>query len=104
MADHTRIDDLEVIREMGRGLAKIHKAFESLEDIVDEYADDFGQRDLAGTFEKFESNWNLSRENLQGELKFLSEFAISAAKAYGKVDGELAEVLRKARGSDEKGR
>jgi hypothetical protein len=104
MADHTRIDDLEVIREMGRGLGKIHKAFEVLPDIVDEYGDDFGHEGLSDKFEDFESNWNLNREKLQEELKFLSEFTLAAAKAYGEMDHELAKVLREGQDSDKKGR
>jgi hypothetical protein len=37
-----RIDDLAVIREMGKGLGRIHKAFEGLPDIVESYGEDFG--------------------------------------------------------------
>ncbi|KOV59953.1 hypothetical protein ADL00_25430 [Streptomyces sp. AS58] len=103
MAEHTKIDDLEVIREMGKGLGRIEKAFESLPDIVDEYGDDFGHYGLSCKFGDFESNWNLNREKLQEELKFLSQFATTAAKAYDEIDGELAKVLRDAR-SGKKGK
>jgi hypothetical protein len=104
MADHTRIDDLDVIREMGKGLGKIHKAFEALPDIVDQYGEDFGNEDLADKFEDFESNWNLNRDKLTEELKFLSEFALAAAKAYDDIDHELAKVLREAQDSGKKGK
>lgn len=104
MADRARIDDLEVIREMGRGLGKIHKAFEGLPDIVDEYGEDFGHEGLSDKFEDFESNWNLNRDKLQEELKFLSEYALAAAKAYSELDHELANALREAQSSTKKGK
>ncbi|MBT3163930.1 hypothetical protein HTV80_12510 [Streptomyces sp. Vc74B-19] len=103
MADRARIDDLEVIREMGRGLGKICKAFEGLPGIVDEYGEDLGHGDLFSKFEDFESNWNLNREKLQEELKFLSEYALAAAKAYDELDHELAKALRESQGSRKKG-
>ncbi|MDN0193571.1 hypothetical protein [Streptomyces sp. S.PNR 29] len=104
MADRARIDDLEVIREMGRGLGRIQKAFEGLPDIVEAYGEDFGHGGLSDKIEDFESNWNLNRDKLQEELKFLSEYALAAAKAYSEMDHELAKVLREAQGSSKKGK
>ncbi|MGQ5580491.1 hypothetical protein [Streptomyces sp. ECR3.8] len=102
MADRARIDDLAVIREMGKGLGKIHKSFEGLSGIVDEYGEDFGHEGLSGKFEDFESNWNLNRDKLQEELAFLSEYALAAAKAYSQLDHALANALRDAQSSIEK--
>ncbi|MEU3362972.1 hypothetical protein [Streptomyces pseudogriseolus] len=102
MADRARIDDLEVIREMGRGLGKIHKSFDGLSDIVNEYGEDFGHEELFDKFEDFESNWNLNRDKLQEELKFLSEYALAAAKSYSELDHALASALRDARSSTKK--
>ncbi|MEU3849579.1 hypothetical protein [Streptomyces sp. NPDC029554] len=104
MADRVRIDDLEVIREMGKGLGRIHKAFEGLPDIVESYGEDFGHDGLSGKFEDFESNWNLNRDKLQEELKFLSEYALAAAKTYSKLDHELAKAIRDAQDSGKKGK
>ncbi|AMW12193.1 hypothetical protein A4E84_23475 [Streptomyces qaidamensis] len=104
MADHARIDDLDVIREMGKGLGRIHKAFEGLPGIVESYGEDFGHDDLTDKFEDFEANWNLNRDKLQEELKFLSEYALAAAKTYSKLDHELAKVIREAQSPGKKGK
>ncbi|GAA3496058.1 hypothetical protein GCM10019016_031590 [Streptomyces prasinosporus] len=104
MADRARIDDLEVIREMGERLKKIHKAFDGLADAVSEYEEDFGHEGLYDKLDEFESNWNLNRDKLQGELEFLSEYALAAAKSYSELDHELANVLRDAQGSRKKGK
>lgn len=102
MADRVRIDDLEVIREMGKGLGRIDKAFEGLPDIVESYGEDFGHDDLSDKFEDFESNWNLNRDKLQEEIKFLSEYALAAAKTYSKMDHELAKAIRESQNSGSK--
>jgi hypothetical protein len=88
---------------MGKGLGKIHKAFEGLEDIVDEYSDDLGNEELADTLDEFESNWNLCRENLMSEVEFLAQVASAAADAYEQIDRDLANALRGAQDSKRKG-
>lgn len=103
MAEYTKIQDLQVIRDMGKGLGKIHKAFEGLEGIVDEYSDDLGNEELADTLDEFESNWNLCRENLMSEVEFLAQVASAAAEAYEQIDHDLANALRGAQNPKRKG-
>ncbi|MFE9253327.1 hypothetical protein [Streptomyces sp. NPDC007088] len=93
--DHTRLD-LDVIKAMGQGLAKVKKAFDGLDDLGNSCADDFGDGDLAGKFEDFANNWKISREKLTAEVDALATIAKEAAKAYESVDHQLAEAIRGA--------
>ncbi|MGC0384327.1 uncharacterized protein YukE [Streptomyces sp. SAI-195] len=88
--------DLEVIKEMGKGLGNIKKAFDGLEDLGGKYEDDFGNGDLADTFEDFAGNWELSRKRLTEEVDALAQIAKAAGKAYEDIDHQLAQALRDA--------
>lgn len=96
MGEYTRIDDLEVIRDMGVGLGKIKDAFDGLGKLKGQYEDDFGEHDLAWQFGDFVENWESHREELGEEIKRLAEIAKSAAKTYESVDSELARALRES--------
>ncbi|NKI44346.1 hypothetical protein [Streptomyces physcomitrii] len=97
MSHHTKIDDLEVIREMGEGLGRIKTAFEGLSRLKGRYEDDFGEHDLAWQFGDFVGNWEKHREELTEEIGSLSEIAKAAAKTYDAFDRALADAIR---GSD----
>ncbi|MEU6995610.1 hypothetical protein ABZ953_33760 [Streptomyces sp. NPDC046465] len=94
MGEYSRIDDLNVIREMGLGLGKIKEAFDGLGKLKGQYEDDFGEHDLAWQFGDFVENWDSHREELGDEIKRLGDIAKAAAKAYEKIDSELAKALR----------
>ncbi|MET8684264.1 hypothetical protein ABZV77_08610 [Streptomyces sp. NPDC004732] len=94
MGEYTRIDDLNVIREMGVGLGKIKEAFDGLGKLKGQYEDDFGEHDLSWQFGDFVDNWDSHREELGDEIKGLADLAKGAAKTYEKIDSELAKVLR----------
>ncbi|WP_055565397.1 hypothetical protein [Streptomyces atriruber] len=94
MGEYTRIDDLNVIREMGVGLGNIKEAFDGLGKLKGQYEDDFGEHDLSWQFGDFVENWDRHREELGEEIKSLSDLAKAAAKTYEKIDSELAKVLR----------
>ncbi|MEU1016842.1 hypothetical protein [Streptomyces sp. NPDC005898] len=96
MGEYTRIDDLDVIREMGLGLGRIKDAFDGLGKLKGQYGDDFGEHDLAWQFGDFVENWESHREELGEEIKSLAEIAKGAAKTYEKIDSELAKALREA--------
>ncbi|WP_223776100.1 hypothetical protein [Streptomyces sp. 135] len=96
MGEYTRIDDLNVIREMGLGLGRIKDAFDGLGKLKGQYEDDFGEHDLSWQFGDFVENWESHREELGEEIKSLAEIAKAAAKTYEKIDSELARVLREA--------
>ncbi|MEV5931193.1 hypothetical protein ACIQCD_08855 [Streptomyces sp. NPDC093250] len=88
--------DLEVIKEMGKGLGNIKKAFDGLEDLGGKYEDDFGNGELADMFEDFADNWKLSRKRLTEEVDALAQIAKAAGKAYEDIDHQLAQALRDA--------
>ncbi|CAM5251558.1 hypothetical protein SALBM135S_09097 [Streptomyces alboniger] len=94
MGEHTRIDDLNVIREMGVGLGRIKDAFDGLGKLKGQYEDDFGEHDLSWQFGDFTENWESHRKELGEEIKRLAEIAKAAAKTYDEIDTELARVLR----------
>ncbi|MFF3765870.1 hypothetical protein ACFYYR_17520 [Streptomyces sp. NPDC001922] len=94
MGENTRIDDLNVIREMGVGLGRIKSAFDGLSKLKGQYEDDFGEHDLAWQFGDFVGNWEHHREELADEIKGLADIAKGAAKAYDGVDSALAKALR----------
>ncbi|MFI8877967.1 hypothetical protein [Streptomyces sp. NPDC055243] len=96
MGERTRIDDLNVIREMGVGLGKIKDAFDGLGKLKGQYEDDFGEHDLSWQFGDFVDNWDRHREELGDEIKRLGEIAKAAAKTYESIDSELAKVLRES--------
>jgi hypothetical protein len=88
--------DLEVIKEMGKGLGNIKKAFDGLEDLGGKYEDDFGNGDLADKFGDFADNWKLSRKRLTEEIDVLAQIAKAAGQAYEDIDHQLAQALRDA--------
>ncbi|AZM54782.1 hypothetical protein DMA15_21300 [Streptomyces sp. WAC 01529] len=96
MGESTRIDDLNVIREMGLGLGRIKDAFDGLGKLKGQYEGDFGEHDLSWQFGDFVENWESHREELGGEIKRLAEIAKAAAKTYESIDSELARVLRES--------
>ncbi|MCF3123813.1 hypothetical protein IPZ68_29505 [Streptomyces arenae] len=96
MGEYSKIDDLEAIREMGVGLARIKDAFDGLGKLKGQYEDDFGEHDLAWQFGDFVENWESHREELGDEIKRLGEIAKAAAKTYESIDSELAKVLRES--------
>ncbi|SBT92964.1 hypothetical protein GA0115233_105442 [Streptomyces sp. DI166] len=93
--DRTRAD-LDVIREMGNGLARVKKAFEGLEKLGGKYGEDFGDRDVADKFEDFAGSWEINREKLTEEVAALAKMAKTAAKTYEDIDHALAEAIRNA--------
>ncbi|MEC4016492.1 hypothetical protein [Streptomyces sp. H27-D2] len=95
--------DLGVIRGMGNGLDDVKKAFDGLSKLTNKYGDDFGDSDLADTFEDFASNWEISREGLTEEVAALGKIAKAAAEAYEEIDSKLAQAIRKAQ-EPEKGK
>ncbi|MFD6285079.1 hypothetical protein [Streptomyces sp. NPDC060205] len=96
VGEYTRIEDLEVIRGMGRGLGSIKKSFDGLEDLKGKYDEDFGENDLKEKFEDFVDNWKLSRKELTEEIDALSQIAKAAAEAYEAIDRQLADAIRGA--------
>ncbi|MEU5340975.1 hypothetical protein AB0H18_09085 [Streptomyces sp. NPDC020766] len=94
MGKYTRIEDLEVIRGMGRGLGNIKKSFDGLENLKGKYDEDFGNNDLREKFEDFVDNWKLSRSELTEEIDALSNIAKAAAEAYEDIDQQLADAIR----------
>lgn len=96
VGEYTRIEDLEVIRGMGRGLGNIKKSFDGLEDLKGKYDEDFGNSDLKDKFEDFVDNWKLSRKELTEEIDALSKIAKAAAQAYEDIDQQLADAIRGA--------
>ncbi|MFI7317717.1 hypothetical protein [Streptomyces venezuelae] len=94
MGEYARIDDLNVIREMGIGLGKIKEAFDGLGKLKGQYEDDFGEHDLSWQFGDFVDNWDKHREELGDEIERLGDIAKAAAKTYEKIDSELAKALR----------
>ncbi|MFH8613273.1 hypothetical protein ACH4D5_37975 [Streptomyces sp. NPDC018029] len=96
MGEYAKIDDLNVIREMGIGLGRIKEAFDGLGKLKGQYEDDFGEHDLAWQFGDFVENWESHREELGEEVKRLGEIAKTAAKTYETIDSELAKALREA--------
>ncbi|WAU79076.1 hypothetical protein O1Q96_04500 [Streptomyces sp. Qhu-G9] len=96
VGEYTRIEDLEVIRGMGRGLGNIKKSFDGLEDLKGKYDEDFGNSDLKDKFEDFVDNWKLSRKELTEEIDALSKIAKAAAGAYEDIDQQLADAIRGA--------
>ncbi|MEU5580414.1 hypothetical protein [Streptomyces huasconensis] len=96
MGEYAKIDDLNVIREMGIGLGRIKDAFDGLGKLKGQYEDDFGEHDLSWQFGDFVENWESHREELGEEVKRLGELAKAAAKTYETMDSELAKALREA--------
>ncbi|MFE0175296.1 hypothetical protein ACFWZ2_23545 [Streptomyces sp. NPDC059002] len=96
MGEHTRIDDLNTIREMGVGLARIKDAFDGLDKLTGQYEDAFGEHHLSWRFGDFAQNWESRREELGDEIKRLAELAKATAKTYERADGELARALRES--------
>ncbi|WP_326754168.1 hypothetical protein OHB56_24490 [Streptomyces sp. NBC_01635] len=85
-----------MIKEMGTGFNSVRKAFERLEKLTGKCGDDFGHRDLAGTFEDFVGSWEINREKLTDEVKALAKLANDAAKVYEDIDHALAGAIRGA--------
>lgn len=97
MGEYARIDDLNVIRSMGKGLGEIKDSFTGLSKLVANYGEDFGEPGLQECFKEFVENWEINRERLTEEVASLASIAKSAAESYESIDRQLAQSLRDAK-------
>lgn len=99
MGDKTKAD-ITLIRECSRSLAKIHREFDKHGNPAGEYNDSLGHGGLKDSFDDFSDNWKKTRKKLMDEIKTLSEATKTAADQYDKIDSDLANALRDAKGKD----
>lgn len=96
MGDHIKAD-LAAIKKCSRDLGKIHNEFERNGNPADEYGSAVGHGGLKDAFSEFGDTWKKTRKKLMKELEQLAEFTSTAAKAYDKIDHELAKAIREAK-------
>ncbi|MFJ9713495.1 hypothetical protein [Streptomyces sp. NPDC101234] len=97
MGDRTRIDDLDVLRSVSSGIAKIVDELERLDD-KDKYGwsrEVIGHEELTDRLDDFAGNWDYKRGKLEGELSKLAGITKAAAEAYEQIDTDLANAVRK---------
>ncbi|MFD5516098.1 hypothetical protein [Streptomyces sp. NPDC127066] len=103
MGDRTAYD-LDLIKECSRSLGKIHREFDQHGNPADGYGDDLGSDRLRDVFDDFSDTWKKNRKKLMKDIENLAKYTAEAAKAYEDIDHQLAEALRNAKKSDQKGK
>ncbi|WP_128375980.1 hypothetical protein [Streptomyces cavernae] len=97
MGEHTKVDDLDVIKSVSKGLNSIVEELERLDD-EDKYGwsrEVIGHEELTNRLDDFATNWDYKRSKLEEELKKLAGITKAAAEAYEQIDTDLANALRK---------
>jgi hypothetical protein len=97
VGDRTRIDDLDVLKSVSTGIAKIVEELERLDD-KDKYGwsrEVVGHEELTDRLDDFAGNWDYKRGKLEGELSKLAGITKAAAEAYEQIDTDLANAVRR---------
>ncbi|MBO4259102.1 hypothetical protein [Streptomyces griseorubiginosus] len=97
MGDRTRIDDLDVLKSVSRGITKIVEELERLDDKDKQgwSREVIGHEELTDRLDDFANNWDYKRGKLEGELNKLAGITKAAARAYEQMDTDLANAVRK---------
>ncbi|MFD5633734.1 hypothetical protein ACFWJM_06260 [Streptomyces sp. NPDC127077] len=103
MADRTRYD-LDLIKDCSDSLYRIHREFDQHGNPADGYGDDLGSDRLRDVFDDFSDTWKKNRKKLMKDIENLAKYTAEAAKAYEDIDHKLADALRNAKKSDQKGK
>jgi hypothetical protein len=92
VADHVDVD-VELLRRTGDALGRVTQILGQARRDVDADLAAIAQRDLGEALREFESNWRVRRERLIESVTNGGRLCAEAARAYEKLDTDLAGAV-----------